>query len=89
VRGILETSQPFRCCSPQRETKRQTFVIEEALRWLPDVDNQQEDIAEDMSVTGRPQAGSAERAYLLVADDNADMRSYLRQSAPRNGPAYR
>jgi signal transduction histidine kinase len=42
--------------------------VEEALRWLPDVSEER-----------TPVVASADRAHVLVADDNADMRDYLRR----------
>jgi PAS domain S-box-containing protein len=49
--------------------------VEEALRWLPDADN--------TAVVPAPQAASplqpeAARPRILIADDNSDMRSYLK-----------
>jgi PAS domain S-box-containing protein len=49
--------------------------VEEALRWLPD--------AEDTDIERAPQAGSplqpeAARPRILIADDNSDMRTYLK-----------
>ena len=53
----------------------QAFV-EEAMRWLPnasDADDQDELLAIPKTVS----SGAAQRARILIADDNADMRQYL------------
>jgi signal transduction histidine kinase len=45
-----------------------TAFVEEALRWLPDA-----------AATDAPVASAAHRERILIADDNADMRDYLRR----------
>jgi PAS domain S-box-containing protein len=48
--------------------------VDEAARWLPDP------VLEDRALDSQPRgAGRAARERVLVADDNADMREYLRQ----------
>jgi PAS domain S-box-containing protein len=47
--------------------------VEEALRWLPD------DRLQEAAAASEPAAVSAEAAKILIADDNADMREYLRR----------
>jgi len=59
--------------------------VEEALRWLPDEPvpaarlPRVEPVAAALPVTKAPLASESERARILVADDNADMRAYLRR----------
>lgn len=48
--------------------------IEEALRWLPE-----EGVGEKSSTRPQPLAPSSSSARILLVDDNADMRDYLRQ----------
>ncbi|HLH88183.1 MAG TPA: ATP-binding protein [Xanthobacteraceae bacterium] len=51
--------------------------VQEALRWLPDM-SVPTDARADVEAGPAPlSAGSAERATVLVADDNADMRDYV------------
>jgi signal transduction histidine kinase/DNA-binding response OmpR family regulator len=58
-----------------------TPFVQEALRWLPDVDSRvTEDIPLDVEMLAVPRAPSAlatQRPRVLLADDNADMRQYL------------
>jgi signal transduction histidine kinase len=51
---------------------RADSYVEEALRWLPDSDEAMAPVENDT-----PAAGA--RPYLLLADDNADMREYIRR----------
>lgn len=58
--------------------------VEEAMRWLPDsevFDNAQEVMVlpPDSSATDPREGISGERSRVLIADDNADMREYLRR----------
>lgn len=48
--------------------------LEEALRWLPE-----EGVREKSSTRPQPLAPSSSSARILLVDDNADMRDYLRQ----------
>ena len=57
---------------PDRSTRVGAFV-EEALRWLPDLDP-----VEAMAAEPAPSA-EANPARVLLADDNADMRDYVRR----------
>ena len=56
--------------------------VEEALRWLPDVSR--EDVIFDV---GRetPQSGAGHDAHVLLADDNADLRDYVRRLLEAGG----
>ncbi len=58
--------------------------IEEALRWLPDSDTHEERAAGDVAAWPDADPSPGARASILVAEDNADMRDYLRRLlAPR------
>jgi signal transduction histidine kinase/DNA-binding response OmpR family regulator len=68
--------------APQEpEAARATAYVEEALRWLPASAEHAAAAAEILldgaSVRANPAA--AERPHVLVADDNADMRDYIRR----------
>jgi diguanylate cyclase (GGDEF)-like protein/PAS domain S-box-containing protein len=61
-----------------------TPFVDEALRWLPDAGSEHAGVIEDIAVAGRTERVSGERARILLADDNADMRDYVsRLLAPR------
>jgi PAS domain S-box-containing protein len=54
--------------------------IEEALHWLPDVANSQEFSSADALLPAHVRAsGAGKRSRILLADDNADMREYVRK----------
>ena len=53
-----------------------TPFVQEALRWLPDDKSQDEQVIADMELTDAVGNGE-ERARVLLADDNADMRDYV------------
>ncbi|MDX2215580.1 MAG: ATP-binding protein [Oculatellaceae cyanobacterium bins.114] len=57
--------------------------IEEALRWLPEQEREGEGeggwIGEELAQTPQSMPSSAHRPRLLLADDNADMRDYLKR----------
>jgi signal transduction histidine kinase/DNA-binding response OmpR family regulator len=57
-----------------------TPFVEEALRWLPEAAApEQEQIIEDFALPQLLQTSSGERASIVLADDNADMRDYMRR----------
>ncbi|MBV9776573.1 MAG: response regulator, partial [Acetobacteraceae bacterium] len=56
-------------------TRVEAFV-EEALRWLPDMDAGNLDIGVPLAL---PNAADGQRSSVLLADDNADMRDYVRR----------
>jgi PAS domain S-box-containing protein len=60
---------------------RAEVYVEEALRWLPEADRVSEQVAESSEATGDLlfAFNSTVDAKVLVADDNADMRHYLRR----------
>src|SRR5262249_48967007 len=58
-------------------TKTAQPFVQEALRWLPEPTDQFGAQASD--VVAAPVRPHASRARVLVADDNADMREYLRR----------
>jgi signal transduction histidine kinase/DNA-binding response OmpR family regulator len=61
-----------------------THFVVEALRWLPETEPGDDEIIADAAVPHRAEPISGERAYVLFADDNADMRDYVRRLlAPR------
>ena len=68
-------------------TRAQTYV-EETLRWLPDgaLDPAQAQVAlgGDETISTVPRVGATGGARLLLADDNADMRDYLRRLLERH-----
>jgi PAS domain S-box-containing protein len=51
--------------------------VEEALRWLPGTVSHGERTIEDIAIPEPAERAEGERARILVADDNADMRDYL------------
>jgi two-component sensor histidine kinase/DNA-binding response OmpR family regulator len=53
--------------------------IEEALRWLPDGSEKPAAVPEVEPEAPAPDAANEARAFVLVVDDNADMRDYLRR----------
>ena len=53
--------------------------LEEALRWLPNADLQRERLIEDIAVPDPAGTSPNERACILLADDNADMRDYVQR----------
>ncbi|WP_307801408.1 SpoIIE family protein phosphatase [Microbispora triticiradicis] len=72
---------PVRPPDPEPTTAEPTTAaapyVEEALRWLPEGPESRKDEAE-LSGTASPSADGP-RPRILVADDNADMRDYLRR----------
>ncbi|MGV3571018.1 MAG: ATP-binding protein [Ramlibacter sp.] len=56
------------------DAARADAFIEEALRWLPDTGTR---VAIDGDETRAPQPAGSERARIVVADDNTDMREYV------------
>ena len=56
-------------------SKSQAF-IEEAVRWLPD--DQQASSLPQISIPGSFESNRIKKSRILVADDNSDMRNYLR-----------
>ncbi len=52
--------------------------VQEALRWLPDA-SEPEQLVQDKPVAQAGAASDEARARILLADDNADMREYLRR----------
>ena len=80
---IIRSGRPRAESASQRTASRADAFVEEAMRWLS-APNQQElaDVTVDReSSRSRPAAASASdrRASVLVADDNADMRDYLKR----------
>jgi len=61
---------------PPIEPRAQAFV-EEALRWLPNDRLPEYPIQAEPEPYSFTAAGSAGKAFVLIADDNADMRDYL------------
>ena len=53
--------------------------VEEALRWLPDSDARSEVRIDDFNTSEHAERPDGERPRILVVDDNADMRDYLRR----------
>jgi signal transduction histidine kinase/CheY-like chemotaxis protein len=53
--------------------------IEETLRWLPDAGSDDERVIWDSSARKQIQGESVERPHVLLVDDNADMRDYVRR----------
>ena len=77
--GRLGTPHPHAAA-----TSTATAYIEEALRWLPDRARPTAELVDpiplpDTGVFSAPPQVAGPRARLLVADDNADMRDYLRR----------
>ncbi|GAA3630849.1 SpoIIE family protein phosphatase [Streptomyces chitinivorans] len=60
--------------------------LQEALRWLPDGEGEEDEGGDTGREEPVPSAPGAARARVLVADDNADMREYLRRIL---APGYR
>jgi len=61
----------------------QRHFAEEPLRWLPDAGSQGEQI-EEKTGSEPPETASVERARVVLADDNADMREYVRKLLARH-----
>ncbi|HWE00169.1 MAG TPA: ATP-binding protein, partial [Bryobacteraceae bacterium] len=65
------------------EPNRARAYVEEALRWLPDADIAPAILAAPGTLSSDtpvyPQTADAVRSRILLADDNADMREYLRR----------
>ena len=59
----------------------QRHFVEDALRWLPDAGSQAEQIEE--TAPEPPDTASVERARVVLADDNADMRDYVQKLLAR------
>jgi signal transduction histidine kinase/DNA-binding response OmpR family regulator len=53
--------------------------VEEALRWLPSVGSEEERVIADVDVGTLANEGAEGRARIVLADDNADMRDYVRR----------
>jgi signal transduction histidine kinase/DNA-binding response OmpR family regulator len=53
--------------------------VEEALRWLPSAGAEEERVIPDIDVAAHLDEGPIERPRILLADDNADMRDYVRR----------
>ncbi|HEY1744939.1 MAG TPA: ATP-binding protein, partial [Granulicella sp.] len=51
--------------------------VQEALRWLPESSSEEEGVLRDLEPV--PPADEWERARVVLADDNADMRDYVRR----------
>jgi signal transduction histidine kinase len=61
-----------------------SHFIEEALRWLPGTSAMDDAVVPDAAIPPSLASASGERAHILFADDNADMRDYVRRLlAPR------
>jgi PAS domain S-box-containing protein len=56
-----------------------TPFVEEALRWLPDAGSADGPVISDIDVAAQPVQRPEDLARVVVADDNADMRDYLRR----------
>jgi PAS domain S-box-containing protein len=66
-----------RIAAAQGEAPRMsTAFVEEALRWLPDADTN--DVEHTPAPTGSPLQPESARPRILIADDNSDMRAYLK-----------
>ena len=70
--------------TPAPPTAGASPFVEEALRWLPDAGESDDDLGpdhsslpNDMSAPVHPARPDADRPRVLVADDNADMRRYV------------
>ncbi|HEY1795233.1 MAG TPA: ATP-binding protein [Stellaceae bacterium] len=62
---------------------RANAFVGEALRWLPDTSLPDDDIEKEILVTVVPGITPGPRARILLADDNADMRDYVRRLLER------
>ena len=78
---LAETGAPATAAATP--TSGAAAYLEEALRWLPDADDS---VGEREAVgTGLPSdAPPLERARILIADDNADLRDYLERLLARH-----
>jgi signal transduction histidine kinase/DNA-binding response OmpR family regulator len=67
--------------SPPSTSLRAEAYVEEALRWLPRSEPVSADGPADRAVDAPdlPTSGKSDGARVLVADDNADMRNYIRR----------
>jgi PAS domain S-box-containing protein len=53
--------------------------VEEILRWLPNLSDSADRSAESISIPVQPKQASIPTGRILLADDNADMRDYLKR----------
>src|SRR5262249_45236345 len=63
----------------QPATGHAAAFVEEALRWLPNVHVPASGIEKEVAASDAHQRVPGERALVLLADDNADMRDYIRR----------
>ncbi len=75
---IVETS------APEPAGVHSNAFLEEAMRWLPEESNSERssdvtDVQVDTRVPAPPNVEGATKLTVLIADDNADMRGYLRR----------
>jgi PAS domain S-box-containing protein len=83
-RSHLPAEQLGTARSPASTARRASHFVEEALRWLPVTRPKDDEIIADAAIPQALEPVSGESPYVLLADDNADMRDYLRQLlAPR------
>lgn len=74
----LPASQLREARSAEPAATKARAYVEEALSWLPDMDS--EALPIDDAAVGEPLAGAQiARSRILLADDNADMRNYVRR----------
>jgi signal transduction histidine kinase/CheY-like chemotaxis protein len=77
--GHLPSNQVGQAKGRVSTAKGSNPFIEEALRWLPDGGEGIEGVPEVELDAQAANTGSDDRAFVLVVDDNADMRDYLRR----------
>jgi PAS domain S-box-containing protein len=65
--------------SPASARFRAENYVEEALRWLPDAPETASPVPPQDFTTEEPAASELADAHVLLADDNADMREYVRR----------
>ncbi|GAA4861518.1 ATP-binding protein [Actinomycetospora straminea] len=81
---VVDVLEPVPDTAAAPSADAESFVAE-AMRWLPEGDEAHEAHEGHDGHAGEPEASAGTRGRVLVADDNADMRSYLhRLLAPRH-----
>jgi PAS domain S-box-containing protein len=78
-RGHLPDAQIGAARTQVSTTIGATPFVDEALRWLPDAGPADGQIIRDIDVASDAVESPEERARIVLADDNADMRDYVRR----------
>jgi PAS domain S-box-containing protein len=77
--GHLPTAQIGAARTQASTALGATPFVEEALRWLPDDGPEYKRVIPDIDVAAHAIESAEDRARIVLADDNADMRDYVRR----------